>query len=455
MKIQLNMFKSEVNMTDGNIFIKVLFFSLPLLLGNVFQQLYNMVDTVVVGNFVGKSAYSAVGTLGPVTNAIIGFFIGFSNGAGVVISRYFGSNDLEKLKKTVHTFVASTLILCFLFTILGILIVPLMIKILNSPESVAYEQNIYLNIYFAGISGLLIYNMGSAILRAVGNSHYPFIFLLVCTLLNIILDLLFVIKFEMGTYGVAYATIISQFVSAALVVIMLFKTKSVVKINIKEIKLNLIFLKEILFIGLPSAFQLSITAFSNVFVQSYINYFGVDVMGGWAAYSKIDQLFFLPIQSLALAVTTFVGQNLGAGKIGRARKGILVTLIMALVSTLMLVLPVMFTAESWVKIFIDNNENDVIYYGAYFLRLIGLFFLVAAVNNILAGALRGAGKSIIPMIYMLLSFVLFRQLYLFLIKNVFHLNTVFSVGFSYPLGWILCSILMIISFFVVFPKEKL
>ena len=445
---------AEVNMTRGSILTKVLFFAFPLLLGNVFQQLYNMVDTVVVGNYVGKAAYSAVGTLGPVTNAIIGFFLGFSSGAGVVISRYYGAEDYQRVKKTVYTFIVATLSFCFLITVVGLISVPLMITILGSPSEVAKEQSLYLTIYFSGVSGLLIYNMGSAVLRAVGNSGYPFFSLVVCTVLNIILDLLFVTVFKMGTEGVAYATVISQFVSAAMVVLMLLRTKSVVRISVKEIRPDFRVLKEIMFIGLPSAFQLSVTSFSNVFVQSYINYFGVDVMGGWAAYSKIDQLFFLPMQSLSLAAATFVGQNLGAGNIKRARKGVWIVLLMALISTFVLILPVMFAAESMVSIFIDNSEHNVIYYGALFLRLNGPFFLVACINNVFGSALRGAGKSLFSMIHMLSCFVIFRQIYLYVMKNYIGINTVESVGISYPIGWILCSILMLVSFFLIFPRTK-
>lgn len=440
-------------MTSGNVFNLLLGFALPLLLGNIFQQLYNTVDTWVVGNFVGKQSFSAVGTLSSVTNAIIGFFMGFSSGAGVVISRYYGSHEPENVEKAVHTYVALTAIFCVIVTAAGILSVPLMIRILNSPQEVAVHQKTYLTIYCAGVSGLLIYNAGAAILRAVGNSVHPFIFLVVTTVLNMGLDLLFVIGFRMGTAGVAFATILAQAISAALVVRLLFTTDSQVRVRISRIRVDREMLGQIISIGLPAALQLSITAFSNVFVQRYINYFGTDVMGGWTAYSKIDQLFFLPMQSLALAVTTFVSQNLGAGHVRRARKGSTTCLLMALSSTAFLVSIVMIFAPTFVDFFIDDNEEKVIYYGALFLRMNGPFFLAACVHQIYSGVIRAAGRSGLAMFHTLFSFVVFRQIYLFVMTR-YILNTPQSVGISYPIGWVLCATLVFVTYLIVFPKEK-
>ena len=445
--------RSETDMTSGRVFSLLLGFALPLLLGNIFQQLYNTVDTWVVGNFVGKQSFSAVGTLSSVTNAIIGFFMGFSSGAGVVISRYYGSHDPESVEKAVHTYVAVTIAFCIIVTVLGILSVPLMIRILNSPQEVAVHQKTYLTIYCAGVSGLLIYNAGAAILRAVGNSVHPFMFLVVTTVLNMGLDLLFVIGFRMGTAGVAFATILAQAISAALVVRLLLTADSQVRVRLDRIRVDRVMLGQIFRIGFPSALQLSITAFSNVFVQRYINFFGTDVMGGWTAYSKIDQLFFLPMQSLALAVTTFVSQNLGAGHVKRARHGSTVCLMMALSATAFLVSVVMLFAPSFVAFFIDDKEENVIYYGSLFLRMNGPFFLLACVNQIYGGVIRAAGRSELAMFNMLFSFVVFRQIYLFVMTR-FIINTPQSVGISYPVGWALCSILMFISYLLFFPRPS-
>lgn len=446
--------KTEVDMTSGGIVALLLNFAAPLLLGNIFQQLYNTVDTWVVGNYVGKNAFSAVGTLSPIINTIIGFFIGFSNGACVIISRHFGAGDKEKVQRSVHTFVAVTLILCVVFTILGIALTPLMLDLIKSPAEVRSEQYTYLSIYFAGVTGLLLYNMGSAILRAVGNSVYPFLFLVVSALLNTAMDLVFVIAFDMGTAGVAYATIAAQLVSAILVMAMLFKTDSSVRVRLKSLRIDRSILGGIFKIGLPAALQMSVTAFSNIFVQSYINFFGADCMGGWTAYSKIDQLLFLPMNSLSLATQTFVGQNLGRKLTDRTRRGVRTSLFMSMLCTAVLIIPVVAFAPSLVRFFIDESEAGVIHYGTLFLRMISPFYVMCCLNQIYGGALRGAGEAKVSMVIMLGSFVLFRQIYLFVVSNYVS-NTVVAISLGYPFGWLLCSILMLVFYKRIFKDERL
>lgn len=446
--------KTEVDMTRGGIVALLLNFAAPLLLGNIFQQLYNTVDTWVVGNYVGKNAFSAVGTLSPIINTIIGFFIGFSNGACVIISRHFGAGDKEKVQRSVHTFVAVTLILCVVFTILGIALTPLMLDLIKSPAEVRSEQYTYLSIYFAGVTGLLLYNMGSAILRAVGNSVYPFLFLVVSALLNTAMDLVFVIAFDMGTAGVAYATIAAQLVSAILVMAMLFKTDSSVRVRLKSLHIDKSILGGIFRIGLPAALQMSVTAFSNIFVQSYINFFGADCMGGWTAYSKIDQLLFLPMNSLSLATQTFVGQNLGRKLTDRTRRGVRTSLFMSMLCTAVLIIPVVAFAPSLVRFFIDESEAGVIHYGTLFLRMISPFYVMCCLNQIYGGALRGAGEAKVSMVIMLGSFVLFRQIYLFVVSNYVS-NTVVAISLGYPFGWLLCSILMLVFYKRIFKDERL
>lgn len=441
-------------MTSGGIVALLLNFAAPLLLGNIFQQLYNTVDTWVVGNYVGKNAFSAVGTLSPIINTIIGFFIGFSNGACVIISRHFGAGDKEKVQRAVHTFVTVTLILCVVFTILGIALTPLMLDLIKSPAEVRSEQYTYLSIYFAGVTGLLLYNMGSAILRAVGNSVYPFLFLVVSALLNTAMDLVFVIAFDMGTAGVAYATIAAQLVSAILVMAMLFKTDSSVRVRLKSLRIDRKILGGIFRIGLPAALQMSVTAFSNIFVQSYINFFGSDCMGGWTAYSKIDQLLFLPMNSLSLATQTFVGQNLGRKLTDRTRRGVRTSLFMSMLCTAVLIIPVVAFAPSLVRFFIDESEAGVIHYGTLFLRMISPFYVMCCLNQIYGGALRGAGEAKVSMVIMLGSFVLFRQIYLFVVSNYVS-NTVVAISLGYPFGWLLCSILMLVFYKRIFKDERL
>ncbi|MBQ4280579.1 MAG: MATE family efflux transporter [Spirochaetales bacterium] len=446
--------RSDMDMTSGPIVRQIITFALPLLFGSLFQQLYNTVDTWVVGNFVGKNSFSAVGTLSSATNLIISFFMGFSNGASVIISHYFGAKDDASVNRASHTFMAVTLILCIALTIIGIAIIPLLLQIMKSPAEVAAEQKIYLTIYFAGISGLLIYNMGSAILRAIGDSTHPFIFLVVSASLNIVLDLVFVIFFDMGTAGVAYATIIAQGISALLVLRVLFTTDTSIRISVRKIKIDTMILGKIFKVGMPSALQMAVTCFSNIFVQSYINFFGADVMGGWTSYIKVDQLVLLPMQSIAMATQTFVGQNLGTMNTERARQGVRTSLNMSLISTAVLIAAVIPLARFIVEIFIGSEEPGVILYGTMFLTYLTPAYLLPCFNQIYAGALRGCGKSGIPMAAMLLSFVAFRQVYLFIMANYIS-NTIMPIAMGYPAGWLVCSLILIVAYKRNFTDEKL
>lgn len=439
--------KQDVDMTHGNIIGHIIRFSIPLLIGNLFQQLYNTVDTWVVGNYVSNEAFSAVGSVAPIVNMLIGAFSGLASGAGVVISQYYGAGRHDKVQESVHTAVSMTLILTVLFTIIGILFTPLAVSITDLHENAVDDAVSYLTIYFSGMVGLMLYNMGAGILRAIGDSTRPFYYLVVCAVLNTVLDLLFVIVFRMGVEGVAYATILSQAVSAILVTATLLKTNSCVKVQIRKLKIEWSILKKILFVGIPAALQMAVTAFSNIFVQSYINHFDTglpspDYMAGWTAYLKIDQLLFLPMQSISLAATTFVGQNLGKGQLDRAKKGITLSVITAMSATAIMMIPVLIFAPSIVSFL--NDKPEVIANGTLFLRTLTPFYVICCFNQIYAGALRGAGNSRDCMFIMLGSFVLFRQIYLFAMARI--CNEVIPIAMSYPAGWIVCSIITIIYY---------
>ena len=427
----------DVDMTKGNITRHLVNFALPLLLGNLFQQLYNMVDTWVVGNYVSNEAFSAVGTVGPVINTLIGFFLGLSSGAGVVISQYYGAGREEKVRQAVHTALMLTLALGVVFTAAGIAMTPLMLQLMKTPAEVAPEQAAYLRIYFAGVIGLLLYNMGSGILRAVGDSRRPFYFLVVSAVLNTVLDLLFVIKFHMGVEGVAYATIIAQAVSAVLTLWVLMGAEGGIRLELRALRFTWSVLRQIVAVGIPAALQMAITAFSNVFVQSYINYFSTDCMSGWTAYNKVDQLMILPVQSISMANTTFVGQNLGVGDTPRAKKGVRTSLWLSVAVTAVLLIPVLLFAPDLTAFF--NSKAEVVSYGALLLRLLSPFYFFFCINQIYAGALRGAGNSQVPMWIMLGSFVVFRQIYLYIMAN-FISNEIIPIALSYPAGWFVCSV---------------
>ena len=398
-------------------------------------MLYNTVDSVVVGNFVGKEALAAVGATTMIVNMLVFFFNGFSVGAGVVIAQHFGARDHERLHIAIETTMTVTFILCAVFTALGLLLVRPMLRLMATPEDVFEDSVTYLSIYFYGFSGLLIYNMGSGILRAVGDTTRPLLFLILTSLLNIVLDLAFVIGLHAGIAGVAYATILSQLVSAALTLRLLTRTDDIYRLVWRDLSINLPVLRRIFSVGLPAGIQSVITAFSNIFVQSYINYFGSGCMAGWSCYNKLDQFIMLPIQSTSMAATTFVSQNIGARQDERAHRGTLTTIALSMAITASVGLVIMIFAAPAVKLF--SPDQTVIDYGVMFIRANTLFLLFNCVNHTLAGALRGRGDSRAPMAIMLMSFVVIRQIYLFVLTR-FIANTAFWVGFGYPVGWMCC-----------------
>ena len=423
------------DMTEGPILRLLIAFALPLMLGNVFQMLYNTVDSVIVGNFVSKQALAAIGATTMIVNLFVFFFNGFSIGAGVVIGQYFGARDMEKLHDAIETTMAATFILSLLFSLLSIVIVDPMLRMMSTPEDVFHDASVYLHIYLGGIAGLLIFNMGSGVLRAVGDSTRPLYFLIFTSLLNIALDLFFVLVLKMGVAGAAVATIISQFTSAALILVLLSHTRDIYRLEWRELKIEWPILRRVFAIGLPAAVQSVITAFSNVFVQGYINVFGSDVMAGWSSYNKLDQFIMLPMQSMAMSATTFVSQNIGAGNDRRSDRGTVAALGLTCAVTGSIIALLVAYAPGAVRLF--SPDEAVIRYGVLFIRTNVVFLLFNCINHVLAGALRGRGDSRGPMIIMLASFVALRQIYLFVVTH-FIANTPKIVGIGYPVGWVSC-----------------
>lgn len=439
------------DMTEGSIVKQVILFALPLMLGNIFQMLYNTVDSIVVGNFVGKQALAAVGSTTMIVNMMVFFFNGFSTGAGVIIANLFGARNMEKLHKAIETTMAATFLLSALFTVAGVAAVKPMLRFMATPEDVFGEATVYLQIYIGGISGLLVYNMGSGILRAVGDTMRPLFFLVLTSVVNIVLDLVFVVGLHSGIEGVAWATIISQFISAVLTLLLLTRSEDIYRLTWIDLKIDRGILGEIFAVGLPAGIQSIITAFSNVFVQSYINFFGSSCMAGWSCYNKLDQFVMLPMQSMAMAATTFVSQNIGAGRERRADKGTVITVSMSVGVTAVIVALLCLFAAPAVRMF--SPDESVIEYGVLFIRANCFFLLFNCVNHVLAGALRGRGDSKGPMIIMLLAFVGIRQVYLYVVTH-FVANTPFLVGFGYPVGWTTCCAIELTYFFLRWRKPK-
>lgn len=453
--------RTTMDMTEGPILKTLITFAIPLLIGNLFQQLYNMVDTWVIGQKGAEGAYAAVGSVGPIINILIGLFSGLASGTGVVIAQYFGAKDYEKVKKSVHTAVSVTLLMGIAFTVIGVTMTPLILRLMLASDGdlgVVYPHaKEYLTIYFSGIMGMMLYNMGAGILRAVGDSRRPFYFLLAAAITNTVLDVVFVFFLDMGVAGVAYATVIAQWLSAILTVATLLRSHEVIRLYPKQLRIDGALLRQIVRIGFPAALQMALTAFSNVFVQSYIGHTnGVQAhnLGGWTTYSKIDQFIFLPAQSLSVAVTTFVGQNLGCGNLGRAKRGTHLTFFTSLCISGGIIAVVMLFAPTLAAVF--NPDPAVVQIATTLLRTLTPFYIFTSVNQIFAAAMRGAGDSRSPMIIMLTSFVGFRQLYLWAMTS-FISNDLLPVGMGYPAGWFICATCMLVyyRFFFNFGKHRL
>ncbi len=433
---------STMDMTQGSIRKEFILFAIPLLAGNIFQQLYNTIDSIIVGQVVGPDALGAVTSVAPAINTLVGFFMGFSTGASVVISHYFGARNIPNLRKAVHTAISCTLIMSIFMMVFGYFITPPLLTFMATPDTVLPLASSYLRIYFLGIVGLMLYNIGSAILRAIGDSVRPLIFLIVTSILNIILDIIFVLVLQMGVEGAAYATIISQFISAILTIYVLFSSEECYNLRIPELRVDKEMLGQIIKIGLPAGFQMAVISFSNVFVQSYINHYGRYSTAGWGAYGRIDAFVMLPMQSIALTATTFVGQNAGAGNVKRIKEGIHESLFLALICTAILVVPEFIAAPKIVWFF--NKDPNVIYYGSLFIRLNCLFDILCCSNQTHAGVLRGVGDAKAPMFIMMGSFVVFRQIYLFIVSHI--TDSIYPIALAYPAGWLMCSIIMFFYF---------
>lgn len=423
-------------MTSGLIGKRMMFFALPLLLGNLFQQLYNTVDSLIVGNFLGSSALAAVSSSGSLIFMLIGFLSGISAGAGVVISQYFGAEDVPNIQRAVHTTVAFGIAAGLLMTIVGILLSPQILAWMGTPESVMPESISYLQIYFSGSLGFVLYNVFVGILQAVGDSRHPLHYLMASSVINLVLDILFIGFFHTGVGGAALATVISQVFSAILCFVQLLRTKESYQLRLSSIRFDLPMLGRIIRIGLPSGVQNSIIAFANVVVQSYINAFGEMAMAGYGAYTKIEGFAFLPINSFTMAMTTFVGQNLGAGQIERTRKGarfgILVTVVMAeLIGVI-----VMLFAPQLIAAF--DSTPAVVQFGVEKARTAALFYCLLAYSHSVASVIRGAGKAVVSMLIMMTFWCVVRVA--FLAVSIPFTHSVLMVYAVYPLTWALSSV---------------
>lgn len=440
------MAKTIEPMTSGSIGKRMIHFALPLLLGNLFQQLYNTVDSLIVGNYLGSSALAAVSSSGSLIFMLIGFLSGIGSGAGVVISQHFGAKDREHLHLAVHTAAAFGLVAGVLLTAAGIFLSPIILVWMDTPASVMAESVTYLQIYFAGSIGLIMYNISVGIMQAIGDSQHPLYYLVISSVINLILDIVFIGYLHTGVGGAALATVIAQFISAGLCIRRLMTTKEDYKLSLRDIHFHLPTLKKIVQIGLPTGIQNSIIAFSNVFIQADVNAFGEMAMAGYGAFGKVDGFVFLPIMSFNMAITTFIGQNLGAKQYTRTRQGAKFGILMSVVLSEIIGVVVFIFAPQIIAAFDSNPE--VVRYGVETARASVLFYCFLAYSHAASSVLRGAGKTTVPMFIMMIFWCAVRVIFLGITIPLTH--SIYMVYIVYPLTWILSSL----AFFIYYHKAN-
>lgn len=427
-------------MTEGNILKKIFFFSVPLILGNLFQQLYNTVDSIIVGNYVGKGALAAVGSSTSTINLLIAFSQGAAVGAGVVIAQYLGAKEKQKVKEAVHTAMGIAIALGMILTVLGIALSGTILRLMDTPVDVIEQSNLYLKIYFAGVVFNVIYNMGAGILNAAGNSKRSLIYLCYASVINIVLDLLLIRVFKMGVEGAAIATDISQIASSVFVVAYLMRTREDYKIQLKKLKIHKNMAYGIIKVGLPTGIQNMVISFSNVLVQSSVNGYGSSAVAGFGAYTKVDGFNILPVMSFSMAVTTFTGQNIGAGKIDRVKKGMWITMAMGVVYTITTGCLLLIFSEPIMRLF--TQDKEVIEYGRQAMYYFCPFYFMLSIMHALAGTIRGTGKSIPPMIILLTSLCVFRVIWIIFVLP--HFSAIDGIFVLYPVSWAVGLVLMIL-----------
>ena len=432
--------KKEISLTSGSIVGGLIRFAIPLFFGQLLQQFYNMVDAWVVGNFSSNDAFAAVSLSGNLTFLVIGLFNGIAVGGGVVISRYFGAEDPEKTTLAINTNLIFGILASLVSTVLGLLLSPYLLRWMNTPDSVLPHAKAYFNIYFAGISTVIMYNTCMAIMRAVGDSVRPLYYLLISSVANIVLDLLFVAVFHWGAGGAAIATVIAQALSVALCLIRMFRGKDAIRLRLSEFRLNRIAMKQILRQGLPGGVQNTVNSIGNMVVQSCINTFGAFAISGYGAFSKVEGLVFLPITSMSMALPTFVSQNLGADRIDRAKKGSVIGIVIGCVFAELMGLLIYILSPYLISAFVSVPE--AVDYGVGHARTVCFFLFLLGFTHCAAGALRGCGKAVVPMATLLLCWCGIRIVYVTTALKFFPVFR--TISWAYPLTWFLSALILLI-----------
>lgn len=437
--------------TEGVIWKQLLIFFFPIVFGTFFQQIYNTADTIVVGRFVGKEALAAVGgSVTQIVNLLVGFFVGLSSGAAVVISQFYGARDEKNLKKSLHTAYGFSVIAGIIIGGVGIAVSSPLLKAMQTPAEIVEQSEIYLYIYFAGMVFNLIYNMGSSILRAVGDSKRPLYVLIITCILNIILDIVLVVFFHMGIAGAAVATIFSQAVSAVIVTWMLMRTREIYRLRLRLMNCEPKSLGMMLRIGVPAGMESVMYNISNLVIQVFVNNLGTDTVAAWGTFAKIDAVFWMVINAFGIAITTFVGQNYGAGKKERMRKSVRVCMLMSFGSAIVLSLFLIIFAEPLYRLF--TTDINVISIGTEMMHFLVPSYSLYVIIGILSGALRGAGKVLVPMILTCGGVCAFRMIWVFAVLPSY--PGMETIMLSYPVSWGITAVLFILYYFKRFPKAE-
>lgn len=430
-------------LTEGPIWKRIIAFAIPLFLGNLFQQFYNTADSLIVGNFLGGDALAAVSSTGSLIFLTVGFFNGIAIGAGVIIARYYGARQIDELQRAIHTAIAFGILCGLLLTAIGILAAPVLLVWMKTPADVLPNSVLYFRIYYMGSLAFVLYNYFVGILQSVGDSRHPLYYLILSSLVNITLDLLFIGVFHLGVGAAAAATIISQFLSAILCLYRLMKkSPREYTVSLKKIRLDPFMLRQIIGAGLPAGLQNSIISIANVFVQSNINVFGKMAVAGCGSYSRIEGFAFLPISCFSMALTTFISQNLGAKKYDRAKKGARFSIVCCLVLAELIGLGIYATIPVLISAF--NGEPEIIAFGVRQARTVTPFFFLVAYSHCMAGLLRGAGKSAVPMYIMMVCWCLIRVTYISIIVRF--IPSIDVIFLAYPLTWTLSSALFLLCY---------
>lgn len=430
--------------TEGVIWKQLLIFFFPIMLGTLFQQLYNTADAVVVGRFVGTQALAAVGgSTGQVSNLVVNFFVALSSGATVIIARYYGAKNKKDLNDTLHTAAALSLVGGLLTSVAGILLAPTLLGMMKTPADVMADSVLYLRIYFAGIIFVFIYNVGSAILRAVGDSTRPLYFLIVCCFINIFLDILLVVGCGMGVAGAALATVASQAVSAILVIHALIKSTDMYRLEPKAIRFHKFLLISIVTIGLPAGIQSIMYNISNIIIQTSLNSLGTNTMAAYTAFGKIDAIYWMISGAFSVSIITFISQNYGAGKYSRMKKSVKVCLLLDLIASLLVSALLLFTGEFLLRLF--TTDPEVIQVGMKIIHIIAPSYVLFIFIEILSSALRGMGNVLVPMLMTCTGVCLLRIFWIFL--AVPHWPGVETILMSYPISWGLTAFLFVIYYY--------